>query len=547
MASMHTYRPAKVELMFVDGLNYNKTNRARELESANRKAHAARIAHRRRKRHQIDLHTAVPLSAEQFVLAWKEEVSEDSQYRVTVRKKKCGGEPFSFLREGNSDPFDCLAIVVTPQINKVMTFVRDVVIPSIFFTPYFRRCAKGVQSEPTVMRDSRVISSRGAIRDWNLVKNSLQDECDAVSCIAGLLGLMAQLSSESAGRNHLAAIKMQGRAAELLRHTLTRRNQDDLDSEMQLAWRVFWLFRGECMLGDVEAARIHCKMLRHLTEHGMQHGTFDIQFLVSVLFNDVDLAARTMRRTTLDLEIWFPSIMAPTWTALEPLLPPISLDFQDGLDPSISTEPLQTLFIRTRRLFAIGEQAFNEEDCTEASRADLVFAWTVSHSLVDVGLFVNHYLDVSQLLASNNQDTELTSLGDFYTEASLNLAALCMTRYVGHVAVVNGVDIRDVTPTIMVHLQSSMANALEMSTADELSYYKNAHLWVLFVGALAQQRRAGQRGPFQRSWFQSKLVSMAREAGISTWKQLHKIVARFVYSDVVEPHGSTWFERCLTL
>jgi hypothetical protein len=217
------------------------------------------------------------------------------------------------------------------------------------------------------------------------------------------------------------------------------------------------------------------------------------------------------------------------------------------LDSSISTEPLQTLFIRTRRLFAIGEEAFNEEGCTEASRADLVFAWTVSHSLIDVGLFVNHFLDLSQLITSKDPVTELRSLGDLYTEASLNLAALCITRYVGHVAVVNGVDIRDVTPTIMLHLQSSMANALEKCTADELFYYENAHLWILFVGALAQQRKARQRGTIEISWFLSKLVSMARGAGIFTWKQLHEIVARFVYSDVVEPHSSTWFERCLLL
>jgi hypothetical protein len=323
---MHAHRPAKVELLFVDGFNLGKSTRARELESANRRAHAARFAHRRQKQQQVDVHEAVPRSAGKVVLSWEEEMSEDSQYCVTIQRKKYDEKPLSLLREGNSDPFDSLAIVVTPQINEVMSFVRDVVIPSIFFTPYFRRCAKGVQSEPTVMQNSRVISSRGAIRDWNLVKNSLHDECDAISCIAGLLSLMGHLTSESVGRNHLAALKMQGRAAELLRHTLARRNQGNLDSETQLAWRVFWLFRGECMLGDVAAARVHCKMLRHIAERGLQHGTFDVQFLVFILYNDVDLAARTMRRTILDLEVWFPSVMAPTWTALEPLLPPLSMD-----------------------------------------------------------------------------------------------------------------------------------------------------------------------------------------------------------------------------
>ena len=540
---MRSQRPVHVELMFVDGRSTKGTTiRDQEIDSANRRAHAARISHRRRKQ-QVPSHTYEPPLGGKSKVLWEEEIPDDNEYYMAIRRKNHDSNPLSLLCEGNSDPFNSVAIVVTPQVNKVVCFVRDVLIPTTFFTPYFRRCAKGGSSEPTVMRTSRVISSRGAIRDWNLVKSSLHVEVDAVSCIAGLLSLMGQLSP-AAEKDHLAALKMQGRAAELLRHSLASQSEDDPDAEAQLAMRVFWLFRGECLFGDMKAARVHCEMLRHLLERSLRRGNLNMQLMVSVLFNDIDMASKLMQRTILDLDGWFSSVMTPTWDALDPLMPPVPLEYKDGLDQVISTEPLKTLFIRTRRLFAVGDEPFNDQDCTDGSRADMIFIFCVSHSMVDVGIFVNHFLDISQLIDAHNP-TDSESLGVLYTEACLNLAALCITRHVGHVAFVNGVDIRDARPTIMQHLRVNMIKVLERCTTRELMYYENAHLWILFIGALTEQQMAMHRVYLRKPWFLSNLVSKARAAGISTWKQLHEKVARFIYSDSVEPHGSTWFEEAM--
>jgi len=108
---------------------------------------------------------------------------------------------------------------------------------------------------------------------------------------------------------------------------------------------------------------------------------------------------------------------------------------------------------------------------------------------------------------------------------------------------VMGTDIRDASPVIMKHLRESMLPAL-CCTIDEKLRYREAHIWVLYIGALYERgvELADTGLPTRTTSFQELLVREAREMGIMTWKQMQVIERKFMQTDLLRPQGYTWFE-----
>ena len=72
-------------------------------------------------------------------------------------------------------------------------------------------------------------------------------------------------------------------------------------------------------------------------------------------------------------------------------------------------------------------------------------------------------------------------------------------------------------------------------------------LWALYVGAFAEQhlgRVFKMRTPDLTSedrWFTNELFLQARRMNLLVWSDLRQVLRGFLYSDSLEPHGSTWF------
>ena len=72
--------------------------------------------------------------------------------------------PLSIVGHGASDPFASQSIPITAETNGAISFVRDVVIPTIYMPPYAQRfCRRSINLN--LMRSDLIMGSRFANRD----------------------------------------------------------------------------------------------------------------------------------------------------------------------------------------------------------------------------------------------------------------------------------------------------------------------------------------------------------------------------------------------
>ncbi len=81
----------------------------------------------------------------------------------------------------------------------------------------------------------------------------------------------------------------------------------------------------------------------------------------------------------------------------------------------------------------------------------------------------------------------------------------------------------------------------------ELTRFADAHLWVAYVGAMEEVRRA-RRVPASQAletWFREMLRTQCKRLNVWTWPQMRAIAERFLYASFLEPDGSLWFVEIL--
>jgi hypothetical protein len=198
--------------------------------------------------------------------------------------------------------------------------------------------------------------------------------------------------------------------------------------------------------------------------------------------------------------------------------------------------------IENRNNVDICRVPFTIQECTKGGRGELVYAFTASKSLVDQGRLTTLYNDLT------NPDSPFTSSmtpGPRYTHACMCLCVLFATRAFGHDAFVMGIDIRNRAPTLMYHLRKCWSIVEQCDAAEELRY-REAHLWILYHGALYEQRfRLHKSTGLQHSsppFFQTKLVDKALQTATTTWKALAEINSKFLSSALLFPPGDLWFD-----
>jgi len=184
------------------------------------------------------------------------------------------------------------------------------------------------------------------------------------------------------------------------------------------------------------------------------------------------------------------------------------------------------------------------EEVSDGSSGDIIFGWVASRTLIDNGRLLNDYLDLKEC---GRKWPDLTA-GILYTRAAMNLAMLFSMRTVGHVAWIQGVNIREASHLWAFQMHDMILKALQRSSPEELRQYQEAHLWVLFLGALFLQQQSSNQiyvPDLDQLRYAELLVLECRTAAIKTWSRMRELLVQFSYCDMLSPHGSTWFEKVL--
>jgi hypothetical protein len=168
------------------------------------------------------------------------------------------------LQGSNSDPFSAAGIAITPQINQVLTFARDVCLPAFYLIDSLRDSSISAEFNRDVANSSGWISSPAARLGWQQVVESLSDKCTALACLSTCLALMAMCGVNAAKATE-ASLKMRAGSSALLRQNLLRK-RPKVKGQQELLWQVFWHFYAEFFAGNMFAAQVHGKMLRQLCE-----------------------------------------------------------------------------------------------------------------------------------------------------------------------------------------------------------------------------------------------------------------------------------------
>jgi hypothetical protein len=223
---------------------------------------------------------------------------------------------------------------------------------------------------------------------------------------------------------------------------------------------------------------------------------------------------------------------------------PIAPETIQDAHASVTIFPLREAMLRLRYCIWVGETPLPFTSLPERFKADMVFAWITTKTFNDLGVLINLYMDITERKIS------FSSEGRRLVQGCVVLTLLYMIRKCIHEAIVeDGTDMRDASHVIIPRLQQEMVAAMEMMTPNEVLYYRETFLWMLYAGATHERRqmnlssgRSYHPSPPVQTWFTFMLAKHAREMNVTTWEQGRTVLQKFVYDVHLEPDGHAWFE-----
>ncbi|KIW30829.1 uncharacterized protein PV07_02523 [Cladophialophora immunda] len=514
--------------------------REQELEGAEIKAHAARISHQKRKWAKL-----------QQQLLQKEERHEYSGPRVhDGQQPNHRAQPqyreIILLLHGSSDPFNACPIKITPEVHRIITYTRDVMLPNIFSPPFFRRLTVGGPKVVNYENSNKVIG--GSSFRLSLKGFGDMNEGAALAWLCGHIPNIVRLNStQNTQQLSTARLKMRAKSLKLLREQLAGHAQTKPESLAALRLHIRCLFETECMAGDTMAAKAHADILLHLPDP-LTDDMERVQHTLVMMFDATELACKKLERTVMPFGDWTAKAHARLWALTGPYLP-IPPIYIHNAHPCVEIPEHREAMVRLRYCLWVAETPLPFGTAQERLKADMIFAWIATKTFHDLGVLINLYVDITEGKFLFNSE------GHRLTQACMILTLIYESRKRVHEAIIeDGADIREASHVIMPRLAQDMVAAMEMLSPDECDHYQEAYLWMLYAGAQYEQRQKRQtRGthvgikvePSEDPWFTTTLAKHAVEMSVTAWEQARSILRRFVYDEHLEPDGQLWFEEAL--
>lgn len=112
------------------------------------------------------------------------------------------------------------------------------------------------------------------------------------------------------------------------------------------------------------------------------------------------------------------------------------------------------------------------------------FCWFSVRELLDGAQLHHLHLDLAECKSTGD-----LSEGQRHTQAALVAALRYLKCRISCQNIVNGIDYRNVNPTLMLQLRASIAAVLRQCTTGEIIVFAGAHLWSLYVGAMYEMEQ----------------------------------------------------------
>ena len=537
---------------FVQGLSLGKSKKEQELEQAKARSHAAKTAHRRAKdaekgyqelvlalttdhgliRARANEDLAIDAEIERIDRPADSQNAKTPESRDMIVYQRSSRNASALglipsclsLRQGNSDPFSAYAVRVDAKVNALMTYTREIYLPAM-------------------ARDATNTGSVIETQDWKQCVRLLSDACTAHAHLARVAAFLSE-SGTRADRTRQALV-FAGDGTSLLRARIEKGIVDDITLHS-----IFCLLSAESHLLNFEAQRFHARMFAKLLQ--MRDSPIDYNLLNSVLSFDTVVCRRSLpfTRPAFDVDNWIPSVFARYFKPLLQTLPEsVSLEAMEAdLDASImDDEILKDVMIRFRQALVLYLISFS--DSTYA-KAEYRF-WIRYVVMVNHARCINHYLDAGPLCQKNNTFGPLMT-GRAQAQAYTSVAILLWTVWASYARPPSQYTAESDTylfaDVLMKALKEKMKESEWMVEDQTQDSYSGRRLWALYVGAYTEQQEVASvasRQPASSGWFNVRFARQARAMDLVTWQQVRERLLPFLYTDVLQPHGSIWFIKTM--
>jgi hypothetical protein len=397
-------------------------------------------------------------------------------------------EPIIFFK-GNSDPFGITAVQITPYVNGLMLYTRDVHIPSAY------------------LDHSRFKEPAGLIaRCWKGIVGLVQNEAGFCSHLALVAGAMA--GRQPTKFRVCEALLYKGRSMAALRKQLCTKTNV---SRSEIFQTILRLFRAEILVEDEATAKIHLRMLQHIVQTAGGFAKLGGWLTGMAVFADIYFSCMFLSRPHFDRADWAPGPLSIEWksklragmehTAVKP-----------KIYPGIAADALIDIFEDLRDLARLVEYLTTYD----VSPNDNIFRWKqLQKSDCDARL-VHLYLDMISRSKSANQTHQ--------TAPFICLAAIYWSDMIfGHRGCLT------VGTRLLQQLKAEIVREETSDSHDEGDGQAQALLWALFVGAYAEEK-ASTTGEVGR-WHTIRFFVQAAKMKLRGVGQIRAVLECFLYSD----------------
>ncbi|KAJ9502740.1 hypothetical protein H2202_001862 [Exophiala xenobiotica] len=499
------------------------SKRGRELERADIKAHAAKISHQKRRQRRE-----------------KEELELDLRKNLAVPE-------LAILLCGSSDPFNAFPIRVTPQIHRLISYTRDVLLTTLTLPDYMRRLTLDSPRTVTFENSDRVIGGANYAAIMGMFHHATEGA--VLAWLTGHIpGIVTAASEEVTHDLTIDGLKMKLQSIRLLRQDLSKYNKLSRDAKGLIRLHVRGLMESDCMALDRDSAKAHLKMLMQFDDPFGGDELSRATDTSVIMFNIVELASKGMERPLIPFGRWTHSRLASYWALCYPALP-VHLPEYDEVHPCIQP-PVREIMIRLRYCIGICDSPLPTNTAADKLRGSLVYGWIATRTQHDVGVLLHLFFDLIE------GKTSTRTAGQQFTEAAICLTlAHCIRKSVLAAQMENsGIDIREASHAIMPRLATTLQSAFSVVAPDERPVYDEVYFWMFYVGAMFEERQKASKRPIwlrnkngsSGLWFSKLLARHASNLGVRTWSDAKRILEKFVYDRHLQPEGHLWFEDVLS-
>ena len=419
--------------------------------------------------------------------------------------------PTPLLYHGNSDPFSSLSLKITPLIAELINFEHEHLHPCVYSNKYASNRGYG----------------RSYFADIHGPETSLAAVYGYLSRAAYVLGQ----ASTNPQYDQLAMV-LKGKSSASLRAQLASGEIVDKDDVMR---KILALMISEVFSHNYNAGLIHSKVLITMLEQQSMTEELDMRFSFSVIYSEIQRACMSLTRPCFD-------VGPDGWVAKA-----FDTAGKEAFDAFVATLGLQTMppdaSVLGLDLAALFDEVRNVRVISQSYSTSLLYGnptplalYLPARVVLCLGKLVSYYLDHRQI---HGQDSSPRIL----IHRTAVLTALYWVRKAGNIdsiKVSSSSTIYSAGPLYLGIIRELLSRFNIIASTTEMQLYQELRFWTLYIGALDEQGR-GDGGGSKDAWFTKQLVKAAADCDVYTWQQARLILEKFPYTDVLEPHGSTWF------